>query len=247
MQKLYQKSELGFALAWIGVYVVGTSLADRLSELAGMEKVFSFPFLLLLSLLALGWGRKNNLLRKYGLCSTEIPPAKFMYYLPLLVLVTCNFWYGVRMNLSPAETALYVGSMICVGFLEELIFRGFLFRAMCRDGLLSAIVVSSVTFGFGHIVNLLNGSGMGLVANLCQVCYATAAGFLFVILFYRGGSLLPCIVVHSAINAASVFADEAGRTAKTEIVTAMILTAVSVLYALALLKTLPRAAEEENI
>jgi len=133
--------------------------------------------------------------------------------------------------------------MLCVGFLEEIIFRGFLFKAMSRDSIKSAIIVSSVTFGIGHIINLINGSGMGLVANLCQVVYAIAFGFLFVIIFHRGGSLLPCIMTHSTVNALSVFST-APETAAVEIVTALILTAIGIIYTLILLKTLPAPEAE---
>lgn len=56
--------------------------------------------------------------------------------------------------------------------------------------------MSSVTFGIGHIVNLFNGSGMTLVANVCQMVCTVAFGFLFAVIFDRGGSLLPCIVAH---------------------------------------------------
>ena len=50
--------------------------------------------------------------------------------------------------------------MLCVGFAEEVIFRGFLFRAMEKDNVKTAIIGSSVTFGLGHVLNLVNGSGM---------------------------------------------------------------------------------------
>lgn len=90
--------------------------------------------------------------------------------------------------------------MLCVGFLEEVIFRGFLFTSIAKDTTKSAIIISSVTFGIGHIINLFNGSGMDLLSNLCQIVFAIAVGFLLVTIFYRGGSLLPCILVHSAIN-----------------------------------------------
>lgn len=95
--------------------------------------------------------------------------------------------------------------MLCVGFLEEMIFRGLLFAAIAKDNVKSAIVISSVTFGIGHIINLFNGSGMELVNNLCQIVFAIAVGFLLVTIFYRGGSLLPCILVHSAINTLGTF------------------------------------------
>ena len=88
-------------------------------------------------------------------------------------------------------------------------------------------------------MNLVNGSGADLVSNLCQVCYATAFGFLCVIIFYRGKTLWPCIVAHSAVNSLSVFANEANITPKIDIISAIILTVISVGYTLILCKTLP--------
>ena len=134
--------------------------------------------------------------------------------------------------------------MICVGFLEELIFRGFLFKAMSRDNIKSAVLVSSITFGIGHIVNLINGSGADIVSNLCQICYATAFGFLFVILFHRGKSLLPCIIAHSTINALSVFSSSANISTGTIIIVSVVLTVVALAYAFLLLKLLPKQQEE---
>ena len=78
---------------------------------------------------------------------------------------------------------------LCVGFLEEVIFRGLLLMSIARKNVKSAIIISSVTFGVGHIINLFNGSGMDLVTNLCQIVFAIAVGFLLVTIFYRGGSL----------------------------------------------------------
>ena len=240
MQKLYEKSELWFALAWIGVYVAGASIADRLSEQIGVEKCITFPFLAVLSVFVLVWLGRRGLFRKYGLCKGNVKASRFLYYLPLVVLTSCNLWQGVALNLPFTETALYVGSMLCVGFLEELIFRGFLFKAMSKDGLKAAVIVSSLTFGIGHLVNLVNGSGMGLLANLCQVCFAVAFGFLCVIIFHRGGSLVPCIVTHGVFNALSVFGDQAKETWQTQILISVVLTLLALGYALALLKLLPQ-------
>lgn len=240
MQKLYEKSELWFALAWIGVYVAGASVADRLSEQIGVEKCITFPFLAVLSVFVLVWLGRRGLFRKYGLCKGNVKASRFLYYLPLVVLTSCNLWQGVALNLPFTETALYVGSMLCVGFLEELIFRGFLFKAMSKDGLKAAVIVSSLTFGIGHLVNLVNGSGMGLLANLCQVCSAVVFGFMCVVIFYRGGSLIPCVVTHGCFNALSVFADEEQATVQTELFTSLVLMVLAGGYALVLLKLLPQ-------
>lgn len=51
-----------------------------------------------------------------------------------------------------------------------------------------AVFISSITFGMGHIVNLLNGKD--LIPTLLQICYAVAIGFLFTIIIYKGKSFL---------------------------------------------------------
>ncbi|MBQ1251976.1 MAG: CPBP family intramembrane metalloprotease [Firmicutes bacterium] len=242
MNKLYQKSEIWFAVIWIIIYVAGTSIADNLSVSIGIEKSLSFLWLVLLCAVAAHWLVKNKLLQKYGLCRPAIGAAKCLFYIPLLLLISVNLWFGVTMNFSPAETAFYIGSMLCVGFIEEIIFRGFLFKAMSKDNLKTAVIVSSLTFGIGHIVNLINGSGAELLPNLCQVCYACAIGFLFVMIFLKTKSLWPCIITHSAVNALSAFSAE--LTATQQIGTALFLTVVPLLYAIYLIKTIPKTETE---
>ena len=134
--------------------------------------------------------------------------------------------------------------MLCVGFLEEVIFRGLLFTAIAKDTIKSAVVLSSVTFGIGHIINLFNGSGMELVHNLCQIVFAIAVGFLLVTIFYRGGSLLPCILVHSAINALGTFANDAGLTMEMRLLHLGALIAITVAYTLILTRTLPKSQQK---
>ena len=243
MQKLYEKSEIWFSVVWIIVYVIGTSIADVLSEKTGVTKSITLVYLIVLCGAAFFWVRKNSLYNKYGLCKTDIKASRFLYYIPLFVMISCNLWFGTAQNLELAEVCFYIGSMLCVGFLEELIFRGFLFKAMCRDSVKAAIIVSSLTFGIGHIVNLVNGSGADLIANLCQVCYATVTGFLFVIIFHRGKSLWPCIVTHGVFNALSVFGGEEGVTNEEQMVAALLLMVIAGGYALILLKTLPTGKE----
>ena len=197
-----------------------------------VETIVTLPVLIAMSAGLFFFVRKNGLTEKYGLCRPRLPAAKMLYYIPLLVLLTANLWYGVAMNRPLLETVLYVLSMFCVGFLEELICRGLLFQAMAKDGVKAAIIVSSVTFGIGHIVNLINGSGAELLPNLLQVMYAMAIGFAFVMIYYRTNSLLPCIIVHSVFNGLSAFARETGMTPKRQIISGVLLTVIAGGYAL---------------
>lgn len=231
-KKLYKKSEIWFAVAWIIAYVVLASTGDNVSADLGIAKIVTLPILIVLSAIQYFFVRKNGLTEKYGLCKPQLPAAKMLYYIPLLVLLTTNLWYGVAMNMSPLETILYVLSMFCVGFLEELIFRGLLFQAMAKDGVKSAIIVSSVTFGIGHIVNLINGSGAELLPNLLQVMYAMAIGFAFVMIYCRTKSLMPCIITHSVFNGLSAIGNEAAMTPQRQIISGVLLAVIAGGYAL---------------
>lgn len=234
MKKLYDKNELHFALLWIGIYVVLMSAGENISGMIGVEKAATAPVCIGLTLLLYLWIRQNGLREKYGLCPFDAEIKKYLYFVPLVLLVSTNLWRGVQRNFTWGETALYIISMLCVGFLEEVIFRGFLFRAICRTNVKQAVVISSVTFGFGHIVNLLN--GREIPETLMQICYAAAIGFLFTVLFYEGKSLWPCIVTHSVMNSLSVFAEKDAVTMQGSLAACIFLCAVSLGYAFYILK-----------
>ncbi len=239
MRKLFEKSEIWFAVMWIIIYVVGFSTADSISESVGIPKLITAFFALVLSGILFLFVRKNELMKYFGLCGCKGSSAKLLYFIPLLVLASVNFWNGISCKGSAVEVILFIVSMCCVGFLEELIFRGFLFKAMCRDNVKSAIVVSSLTFGFGHIVNLLRGAE--LVENLCQLIYASAIGFCFTVLFYVGKSIIPCIIAHAVVNSTSYFGVEGSMT--MQIITTIIITVLCVAYGLYLLRSMPKAAK----
>lgn len=232
IKKLYEKSEIWFAVAWIITYCVLSSIGDNMSVSVGVLKIITLPILIVLTVILYLFVKKNGLTEKYGLCKPQISAVRMLFYIPLIVLMTVNLWNGFVMNASPLETLLYVLSMLCIGFLEEMIFRGFLFNAMVKDGVKSAIIVSSVTFGIGHIVNFVNGSGAELLPNILQVIYAIAIGFAFVMIYYKTKSLLPCIVTHGLFNAASAFADKTEITSQRRIVTAVLIAIIAGAYAL---------------
>lgn len=242
---LYKKSELYFALTWIGLYCALNSLANPVSEMLGIDSIAALICNALLSTVLFIWIRQSGRMQDYGLCRSSVPARRFLWYIPLAVFASGNLWFGFAANLPPAGALCYILNMCFVGFLEEVIFRGLLFRALAKDGIRMAIVVSSVTFGLGHILNLFNGSGMNLAANICQVAGAVACGFLFVILFHRGGSLLPCIIAHAVNNAVSVFANEGGLTVGKQLLFSAVHMLIVISYTLILCRTLPGRGESD--
>ena len=235
-----------FALVCIAVYCALQSLANPLNEIIGVEYAASAAFCILQAIVLFIFIRKNSLQKRYGLCRSPIAASRFLYYIPLVILASGNLWNGAAINYAPAETVCRIVCMLCVGFLEEVIFRGLLLMSIARKNVRSAIIISSVTFGVGHIINLFNGSGMDLVTNLCQIVFAIAVGFLLVTIFYRGGSLLPCIAVHSAINTLSTFANDTNLTTEMHLLHLAVLIVITAAYTLILTRTLPKKQREHT-
>ena len=229
MQKLFKKSEIWFAVTFIILYVLGNSLGDRLSEMIGITKIVTLNLDLVLVAVLLSFIRRSKMASYFGLCRPCCRAKKYLFYAPLLVLATTNIWFGIRLNMSVRDSVCYFVSMLLVGFLEELIFRGLLFKAMMKDNTKSAIIVGSILFGAGHIINLFNGSGISLTSNIMQIAYATALGFLFVSIFYKSGSLWPCIVTHCMINSLSTFANQP-RCERYLVPVSLVIILISVLY-----------------
>lgn len=238
MNKLYKKSEITFAIFWIVAYVVLTSIAEQVSVSIGIEKSITALLHVLMSLVLFYWIKNNNYCIKYGLCKTKISAKKFLYYLPLVIIASASLWNGVGIRYGFLGTLFFIISMCCVGFLEEVIFRGLLFKGMEKYNLRRAIVVSSLTFGIGHIVNLFNGSGQELVSTMIQIVFAVLVGFLLVLIFYYGGSLIPCILFHSTNNAIHAFTAESNMNSQIEIILNIVLIVVVLGgYLLYLIKT----------
>ena len=79
---------------------------------------------------------------------------------------------------------------------------------MGKDNVKSAVILTSILFGMGHIVNLFNGNSEDLVATSCQLFYAAAAGFLLAAVLIASKSIIPCMITHSMLNALGTFSNE---------------------------------------
>ena len=195
MRKLYEEKGVLFAVLWIVAYclVLGTIKGSY---------GYDSP-LMLTALFAFAAGicvfvKRNHLEKKYGLAGWPKDTKRFLYFIPLWILSTGNLWGGVQLKFHGAGL---------VGFVEEMIFRGFLFKGMLAEGKPApAVIVSSLTFGIGHIVNFL--TGQAGFETAVQIVFAVSLGFVFTMVCYKSGSLIPCIIAHSLIDVFSLFAGD---------------------------------------
>ena len=204
MKKLYEKKPVLFAVLFIVLYCAVTI------PIRGEYGDGSIQSLLGLTAVAAAIAAVSSLIplwKRIGVAAGPQNVRACLYFLPMILLATGNIWDGFEPHYSGAGFWYAAGSMALVGFVEEMIFRGFLFRALLKkDGPKAAVIVSAVTFGIGHIVNLL--AGMATADNLMMILFAVAWGFVFTMVYYKSGSLMLCILVHAAVDVLSVAAAE---------------------------------------
>ena len=221
MRKLYETKPVLFAVLWIVLYCVvmapirGRFGDDSVQMLLGLTAI-STGLLLFIS--------ANRLQGELGFDRWIQNGRKILWLLPLWILSTGNLWSGLGLRYAGVNAVMATLSFLLVGFVEETIFRGFLFNGMRRTGsLTAAVIVSAVTFGMGHLVNLL--AGQATLDTLLQMIFAVAWGFLLTYAYLKGGSLLACILIHGVIDAASVFSRD-NVVGDTVFMVATILTAI---------------------
>ena len=239
MKKVYDKNPLAFALIWIGIYCAVQSLGNMISSKIGIYESANAVLAAAQTVFLLLWLHKYDLWKAFGLNKPTQSGKRMLFYIPLILICTRDLWNGFSMKPKPAGLCVHIILMICVGFLEELIFRGFLFEAMAKDGMKSAVLVSSLTFGLGHIINLFNGRGMDRTQVLIQIVLAAAMGFLFVMVYLRSGSIIPCMAAHAFINISTAFSDRHDPAVQTDLLLHGLMLVIIFVYLLILSKTAP--------
>lgn len=229
MKKFFLKHETLFCIFLIVLYVVLNSFCI---QTFGETSPVSFIINTVLSLLLLGLAAALGRIKYYRLCIPQ-NGKKHLYFIPLALIVSVNLLSGININRPTGEIIFHILTMLNIGFIEEIIFRGFLFQMMAKTSVKSAIIVTSITFGVGHIINLLNGAEF--VPTLVQIISAVSVGYLFAVILNKSKSLVPCIITHSLINSLSVFYDP---TPIVSYLSSAFLIAAPLLYALHINKSI---------
>ena len=204
MYRLYKKNELNFAIFWIVIYcLITTSIRRNFGD----ESFFMLIGLIFIAFSITFFINNHKLKEKYGLDKYPENSKRYLYFIPVWILVTGNLWGGLNLVYSGISQVWSIISMLLIGYIEEIIFRGFLFKAILeKDGEKKSIIIVAITFGIGHIVNLF--AGQASLETLAQVFFAIAWGFIMVVIFYKSKSLIPCIIAHGLIDAFSKFGVE---------------------------------------
>lgn len=144
----------------------------------------------------------------------------------------------VRPTVTPLQVISTAVLALLIGFAEEGLFRGILLRILMPGGALRAALLSSLLFGFIHLVNL--NSGFDPTYVVFQMAAAFALALMYAALRIRTGMIWFVILLHAWQDFASILARGeiiVTQTYPPEMLTAALgLGAVYAIYALYLLR-----------
>ncbi len=203
-----RKIPTAVTIIFILAYVVLTSVGAVLSGEIDIPYLAQILLLLALSVVVIAYAFIKRLPAYVGLAKPQSKSVKScLYYVPLLILIVANGALFFNAQNPPLNLIMTLIFMIFVAFLEELLFRGFLFKVIEeRSGSKAAVIISGITFGFGHIVNLFNGyTGAN---QIMQIAVAVLIGIVLSLLFVRTKSIVPGMVFHVLFNVVSALSVE---------------------------------------
>jgi membrane protease YdiL (CAAX protease family) len=171
----------------------------------------------------------------------------WLFWLPFVPVVG-NLLDGLRVT-DLRQTVLYFVMAVLSGFVEEVLFRGLMLRALLPTGIWRAALITAALFGGMHILNVLAISSLAYA--LLQVGYATAIGFCYAALVIRTGTIWPLILAHFLTNFAGFMAAGAagttGAVAARELIFSAVYMVIFTVYGIYLLRSFNRSAMPQKM
>ena len=164
---------------------------------------------------------------------------RMLYFAPLLLIALSPLAAGVDLKDGAAFLFANLFLTLGIGMAEEIYFRGIICGAWLGRGVGKAMMLSSVLFGFSHILNLAGGADFG--ETILQICFALVYGMVFALIFAESGSLLPCVLLHALHDFCAFISGEG--SAQFEIILGAVQFIVLLVYFLYLFRITARKRE----
>ena len=161
--------------------------------------------------------------------------------LPALLVAVNNFPFsqvmrgGAVIDAPAWKIILLLAECLCIGFFEEMAFRGVVLlrlierKPQSKIWVFWSIVLSSVIFGLIHLINLYDSSP---VAVLMQIGYSALIGAMCSVVLIKTANLWLCIVLHGVFDFGGAIVQYCGKgeiwDTFTVVLTAIIAVAVTI-------------------
>lgn len=141
---------------------------------------------------------------------TKAGLEKVLFFLPVIAIEAVPLFAGFRADNDFKYILAVLACTLCVGFAEELYFRGFVLNALKVKGTQFSIIVSSVIFGLTHLINIAGGAGMA--ETILQIFFAFFFGFVCAEVLMITGSILPVMIWHALHDFLAYTTNEGSKT-----------------------------------
>ncbi len=140
--------------------------------------------------------RASNLLTPYKAANLQALLIPLFLFLSALFANKTTFY-----NANIENILIFILSTLCVGFAEELAFRGFLFPYITKftKNITLSMVISSLIFGLIHYINLFR-APENFYGITTQVVFAFSLGMSFCGLLLRTKNIYVLGVLHFLFN-----------------------------------------------
>ena len=117
MNKIFEKHETLFCILLIVIYIAVNSVCV---QNFGYTSPVGFIVNTILSACLLGLVLALKKSAYYGFRKVQ-NPKKYLYFIPMVLIVSVNLWNGFNINNTSSEIVFHILTMINIGFIEELI------------------------------------------------------------------------------------------------------------------------------
>jgi membrane protease YdiL (CAAX protease family) len=128
---------------------------------------------------------------------SSIPGSHLRYYFPLVIVLAIIIVNGFK-SLTVGEISFFLFFTLLVGFVEETLYRGIMFRALLQKSKVAAVATTSVLFSITHLLNALSGQSWSQL--VLQLFYALLVGVTLSLLILKNDNILPLIAFHFIHN-----------------------------------------------
>jgi len=165
-----------------------------------------------------------------------------LYYIPLLAISLLYFTTGLNLGEGSYYIIANLFLTLAIGMAEEIYFRGIIGVIWLCKGKNKAMIISAVLFALCHMLNVIGGADFYL--TLLQICFAFVYGMVFAILYFKGKSLVPLVLLHAFHDFCCYLSK--GGTIRFNTLLAVIQACILVVYFIYLIRFLGYNREEKE-
>ena len=206
MKEFMRKQPILVALVCLGIGIVAIKLP--VYSIPGLSVVRFVMTAILFGVITVMGGGGSLLRVREGAADTlrkSVYPLILAFLVGGLMVMAAVFGNNVNTEGLAAKEIKYLVLCASIGLFEESLFRGVLFSGLLRKmgstqkGILGAVLLSSLIFGFIHVENYVFGGSydlVGCVQAVLKILQSGALGFLLAALYMKNKNIWMIALVH---------------------------------------------------